>query len=102
MEPRLTKSVPDWASAVPFPGAKYHKDCFTCGHPGCNTILVEFWEVNSKFMCERHVPAQRLSGGYDDDWEAPPMSTKRVTRFIDLGGIPGLPGTDDGADSGLR
>ncbi|KAL1693314.1 hypothetical protein GGG16DRAFT_88959 [Schizophyllum commune] len=88
--------------AVPFPGAKYHKDCFTCGHPGCNTILVEFWEVNSKFMCERHVPAQRLSGGYDDDWEAPPMSTKRVTRFIDLGGIPGLPGTDDGADSGLR
>lgn len=88
--------------AMPFPGAKYHKDCFTCGHPGCNSILEEFWEANSTFVCEKHVPAQRLSGGYDDDWEAAPMSMKRVTRFVDLAGIPGLPRTDDGEDSGLR
>ncbi|KAF8635542.1 hypothetical protein AX17_003925 [Amanita inopinata Kibby_2008] len=97
--------------AVSHAGDRFHPEHFTCdyiGYPPCNEKLVEYWEVDGRMLCEKHVAsAGRGVGedGSDDDGDfyyyqqktRSSKATKRVTRFIDLanrGGNGGVEGSD--------
>ncbi|TFY55821.1 hypothetical protein EVG20_g9179, partial [Dentipellis fragilis] len=97
--------------AVSHAGARYHPEHLTCEyededdedgseseHDGgdgdhkprrCTERLVEYWEVEGRMLCERHMRravgseyAGSSIGRGDDD-----RAMKRVTRFIDLAGM---------------
>ncbi|KAF7440629.1 hypothetical protein PC9H_000975 [Pleurotus ostreatus] len=82
--------------AVSHSGDRYHPEHFTCEHPGypCKTRLEEYWEVDGRMLCDKHVHAARSTydgdSDYGDDVGAQDLvmsgrAMKRVTRFIDLG-----------------
>ena len=76
-------------------GDRYHPDHFLCEYRGCSERLLEYYELDGRMLCERHVQKamqDRDSDGsdYDDDTPLPAGDrhlNKRVTRFIDLGAL---------------
>ena len=84
--------------AVSHTGDRYHPDHFLCEYRGCKERLLEYYEVDGRLYCERHVRRAMDDGGSDSDYDddgggggAPHdrerMLNKRVTRFIDLGAL---------------
>ena len=80
--------------AVSHTGDRYHPDHFLCEFRGCKERLLEYYEVDGRLYCERHVRGamddQDSGSDYDDDGVHPDrerMLNKRVTRFIDLGAL---------------
>lgn len=61
--------------------------CEYPGYPECDERLTEYWEVDGRMLCERHVYYSSRMGSEADDterWSKSKRATKRVTRFIDL------------------
>ena len=73
--------------AVSHAGDRYHPEHFLCEYRGCTERLVEYYELEGRMLCERHVQsAQEEDEDYYDDFAGNrnTMAMKRVTRFIDL------------------
>ncbi|KAH9945876.1 uncharacterized protein BXZ73DRAFT_95394 [Epithele typhae] len=84
--------------AVSHAGARYHPEHFVCEHPRCGERLLEYYEVDGRFFCDRHAQSELEQQFEDDDasdyGDDPdehvhhtPTLNKRVTRFIDLGSL---------------
>ena len=62
-----------------------------CEYGGCTETLKEYYEVDGRMLCERHVKAamnDRDSDGSEyEDTPPPPGLSKRRTQFIDLGAL---------------
>ncbi|KAI0748530.1 hypothetical protein C8Q80DRAFT_1318725 [Daedaleopsis nitida] len=76
--------------AVSHAGDRYHPEHLVCEHPrGCTERLEEYYELDGRMLCERHVQwAMRDEDEYDDfAGNRSTMAMKRVTRFIDLAAL---------------
>ena len=80
--------------AVAHSGDRYHPEHFLCEHRGCKERLLEYYELDGRLLCARHVRCamdDREDGSdYDDDGDDGrefAALNKRVTRFIDLGAL---------------
>ncbi|TBU65549.1 hypothetical protein BD310DRAFT_971655 [Dichomitus squalens] len=80
--------------AVSHAGDRYHPEHFLCEYRGCKERLVEYYELEGRMLCERHVQKaiREREDGSDDEYgdvfggagNRNTMAMKRVTRFIDL------------------
>ena len=83
--------------AVSHAGDRYHPEHFLCEYRGCTERLVEYYELDGRMLCERHVQkAMRERDEEDEDafddgfgvaGNRNTMAMKRVTRFIDLAAL---------------
>ncbi|RPD66403.1 hypothetical protein L226DRAFT_566840 [Lentinus tigrinus ALCF2SS1-7] len=83
--------------AVSHAGDRYHPEHFLCEYRGCTERLVEYYELDGRMLCERHV--QKAMREHDEDEDEAyddvfggagnrnTMAMKRVTRFIDLAAL---------------
>ncbi|KAI0949905.1 hypothetical protein AcV7_008536 [Taiwanofungus camphoratus] len=83
--------------AVSHSGQRYHPEHLLCEYPRCAERLVEYYELDGRMLCERHVHMvgeDADEGEGEDDIVAGGRDSiaramKRVTRFIDLAGLGG-------------
>ncbi|KAI0054008.1 hypothetical protein FA95DRAFT_1469473, partial [Auriscalpium vulgare] len=84
--------------AVSHAGGRYHPEHLTCEHEACTKRLVEYWEVEGRMLCERHmrrvVDMERAGMGLglerldiDVAEGEDSRARRRMTRFIDIGGL---------------
>ena len=83
--------------AVSHAGDRYHPEHFLCEYRGCTERLVEYYELDGRMLCERHVQKamrdrdEEDEDAFDDGFGAAgnrnTMAMKRVTRFIDLAAL---------------
>ncbi|KAI0372934.1 hypothetical protein BV20DRAFT_938788 [Pilatotrama ljubarskyi] len=77
--------------AVSHAGDRYHPEHLLCEYRGCTERLVEYYELDGRMLCERHVQ-KAMDDGDDEDVLGPAgdrttVALKRVTRFIDLAAL---------------
>lgn len=82
--------------AVSHSGRRYHPDHLLCEYAQCTERLVDYWELDGRMLCKRHVQqAVQESAEENDELDGLPDLTldaramKRTTRFIDLAGFGG-------------
>ncbi|KAI0723967.1 hypothetical protein C8T65DRAFT_704616 [Cerioporus squamosus] len=83
--------------AVSHAGDRYHPEHFLCEYRGCTERLVEYYELDGRMLCERHVQKAMRERDEDEDeayddvfggaGNRNTMAMKRVTRFIDLAAL---------------
>ncbi|KAH9043289.1 hypothetical protein EDB85DRAFT_1885637 [Lactarius pseudohatsudake] len=85
--------------AVSHSGDRYHPDHLTCEYEEddgigarCDERLVDYWEVEGRMLCERHmrrvVEQDMMDVGLDDvGRKADARAMRRKTRFIDIAGL---------------
>ncbi|KAH9079361.1 hypothetical protein EDB83DRAFT_2513889 [Lactarius deliciosus] len=85
--------------AVSHSGDRYHPEHLTCEYEEddgtgarCDERLVDYWEVEGRMLCERHmrrVVEQDMMGDEPDDVsrKADARAMRRKTRFIDIAGL---------------
>ncbi|OSD08581.1 hypothetical protein PYCCODRAFT_1441435 [Trametes coccinea BRFM310] len=81
--------------AVSHAGDRYHPEHLVCEYRGCTERLVEYYELDGRMLCERHV--QKAMDERDDEdgdedafglaGDRTTVALKRVTRFIDLAAL---------------
>ncbi|CDO73551.1 hypothetical protein BN946_scf185014.g21 [Trametes cinnabarina] len=81
--------------AVSHAGDRYHPEHLVCEYRGCTERLAEYYELDGRMLCERHV--QKAIDERDDEDEdedafgqagdRTTVALKRVTRFIDLAAL---------------
>ncbi|KAI8989701.1 hypothetical protein BD414DRAFT_314148 [Trametes punicea] len=81
--------------AVSHAGDRYHPEHLLCEYRGCTERLVEYYELDGRMLCERHV--QKAMDERDDEdgdedafgvaGDRSTVALKRVTRFIDLAAL---------------
>ncbi|EMD38262.1 hypothetical protein CERSUDRAFT_93791 [Gelatoporia subvermispora B] len=79
--------------AISHDGNRYHPEHMLCEYRGCTERLVEYYELDGRMLCERHVQ-KMMDEGSDDEGESDETARdlraqKRITRFIDLGELGG-------------
>ncbi|KAI0780658.1 hypothetical protein BD413DRAFT_462349 [Trametes elegans] len=77
--------------AVSHAGDRYHPEHLVCEYRGCTERLVEYYELDGRMLCERHVQ-RALDDGEDEDalgaaGDRTTVALKRVTRFIDIAAL---------------
>jgi hypothetical protein len=90
--------------AVSHAGDRYHPEHLRCEFelPGtddgvrarrCDEVLVDYWEVEGRMLCERHARrAEQDADAADARAGQAPRTTraqKRTTKLITLGALPG-------------
>ncbi|TFK92297.1 hypothetical protein K466DRAFT_241142 [Polyporus arcularius HHB13444] len=86
--------------AVSHAGDRYHPEHFLCEYRGCTERLVEYYELDGRMLCERHMQKAMRERDEDEDEDVDAyddmfggagnrntMAMKRVTRFIDLAAL---------------
>ena len=79
-------------------GDRYHPEHLTCEHEDdgtsrrCDERLVDYWEVEGRMLCERHmrrvVEQDMMDDGLDDVGRmADARAMRRKTQFIDIAGL---------------
>jgi hypothetical protein len=78
-------------------GERYHLEHLTCEFEDdedgerCDELLVDYWEVEGRMLCDRHMrEVERDTMGVGLDEIGPSSDSramKRKTRFIDLAGL---------------
>lgn len=77
--------------AVSHAGDRYHPEHLTCEYRGCTERLADYYELDGRMLCERHVQKAIDERDDEDDYygdfipgDRNTMVMKRTTRFIDL------------------
>ncbi|KAI1794620.1 hypothetical protein LXA43DRAFT_114550 [Ganoderma leucocontextum] len=84
--------------AVSHAGDRYHPEHFLCEYRGCTERLVEYYDLDGRMLCEKHVQKAMRERDEDEDEDDDAygddvfgaagnrntIAMKRVTRFIDL------------------
>ncbi|KAI0647331.1 hypothetical protein C8Q79DRAFT_620800 [Trametes meyenii] len=83
--------------AVSHAGDRYHPEHLLCEYRGCTERLVEYYELDGRMLCERHVQKAIDDGDRDEDvfgaaGDRSTLALKRVTRFIDIAALGAGPG----------
>ncbi|KAI0672949.1 hypothetical protein C8Q78DRAFT_970047 [Trametes maxima] len=83
--------------AVSHAGDRYHPEHLLCEYRGCTERLVEYYELDGRMLCERHVQKAIDDGERDEDvfgaaGDRSTLALKRVTRFIDIAALAAGPG----------
>ncbi|KAH9857168.1 hypothetical protein C2E23DRAFT_720561 [Lenzites betulinus] len=80
--------------AVSHAGDRYHPEHLLCEYRGCAERLAEYYELDGRMLCERHVQRaiEERDADEDEDVLGPAgdrttVALKRVTRFIDLAAL---------------
>jgi len=84
--------------AVSHAGDRYHPEHLSCEYEDdgtgrrCDELLVDYWEVEGRMLCERHmrrvVEQDMMDVGLDDvRGNADARAMRRKTRFIDIAGL---------------
>lgn len=79
-------------------GDRYHPEHLTCESEDdgsgrrCDERLVDYWEVEGRMLCERHmrrvVEQDMMDDGLDDVGRmADARAMRRKTQFIDIAGL---------------
>ena len=79
-------------------GDRYHPEHLTCEYEDdgtgrrCDERLVDYWEVEGRMLCERHmrrvVEQDMMDDGLDDVGRmADARAMRRKTQFIDIAGL---------------